>query len=206
MATEHNDIAEQLDALDLQPEQKANLARKLHEMRSYVPKVGVFGKTGVGKSSLCNALFGQDICEISDVEACTREPQEVLLSIGSSGLRLLDVPGVGESHERDQEYDELYQSLLPELDLIFWVFKADDRAAASDEHFYKRLIQRYVEAGKPFLAVLNQVDKVEPFREWDMEERKPSPRQLGNIETKRISVASLLGIPMSRVIAVSADE
>lgn len=187
-------------------ELKNKIASKLDEMRSYVPKVGVFGKTGVGKSSLCNAIFGTDVCAISDVEACTREPQKVLLELGGSGIQLLDVPGVGESGERDKEYDELYQNLLPELDLILWVFKGDDRAAASDEHFYKRIIRRYVDAGKPFIAVINQIDKIEPFREWDVEERKPSSKQLTNIETKRQSIAGLLGIPLSKVIAVSANE
>lgn len=188
------------------PELKEKLANKLHEMRSYTPKVGVFGKTGVGKSSLCNALFGQDVCLISDVDACTREPQRVLLELGGGGLQLVDVPGVGESSERDKEYDELYQNLLPELDLIFWVFKGDDRAAASDEQFYKRIIQRYVEKGKPFLAVINQADKIEPFREWDVAERKPGPKQLSNIEAKRKSIAGLLDIPMNKVIAISANE
>ncbi len=188
------------------PELKAKLASKLHEMRSYTPKVGVFGKTGVGKSSLCNALFGSDVCPISDIEACTREPQKVLLELGGGGLQLIDVPGVGESSERDKEYDQLYQNLLPELDLIFWVFKGDDRASASDEKFYKRIIKRYVDAGKPFIAVVNQVDKIEPFREWDEDERKPGSKQLSNIELKRGSVAGLLGISMNKVIAVSANE
>lgn len=187
-------------------ELKAKIAGKIEEMRSYTPKVGVFGKTGVGKSSLCNALFGSDVCPISDVEACTRAPQKVLLELGGAGMQLVDVPGVGETGQRDKEYDALYQSLLPELDLIFWVFKGDDRAAASDEDFYKRIIRRYVEAGKPFIAVINQVDKIEPYREWDFDERKPGPKQLTNIEKKRQSIAGLLSIPMNKVIAVSANE
>ena len=189
------------------PEMKEKILKKLDEMHNYTPKVGVFGKTGVGKSSLCNALFGQDVCAVSDVEACTRDAKEVMLSLGGEkGIKLIDVPGVGESSERDKEYDELYQNLLPELDLIFWVFKGDDRAAASDEHFYKKLIRRYVEAGKPFIAVINQVDKIEPFREWDEREHKPGSKQLSNIEKKRAQIAGLLGIPMNKVIAVSANE
>lgn len=188
------------------PELKSKLSRKIHEMRNYTPKVGVFGKTGVGKSSLCNALFGADVCSISDIEACTREPQRVILELGGSGLQLIDVPGVGESSERDKEYDELYQNLLPELDLIFWVFKGDDRASASDQQFYQRIIKRYVEAGKPFLAVINQADKIEPFREWNEDERKPGAKQLSNIEAKRASVAGMLGISMNKTIAVSANE
>lgn len=33
------------------------IEEKVKEIRSYTPKVGVFGVTGVGKSSLCNALL-----------------------------------------------------------------------------------------------------------------------------------------------------
>jgi len=138
--------------INIEPVYKDKIENRLNELRNYVPKVGVFGKTGVGKSSLCNALFGQDVCEVSDVKACTRDPKEVLLSFGGkdSGLKLVDVPGVGESSERDKEYKELYDKLLPELDLIFWVFKSDDRADASNETFYKEVLNRYVKAGKPF--------------------------------------------------------
>lgn len=188
-------------------ELKEKIEGKIREIRSYVPKIGVFGKTGVGKSSLCNALFGRDICAISDVEACTRDPQKVILSFGNNGgLELVDVPGVGESSERDKEYDELYQKLLPELDLIFWVFKGDDRAAASDEKFYKKLIRRYIDAGKPFLAVINQVDKIEPFREWNVDERKPGAKQATNIEAKRHHIAGIFDLPLSKVLAISANE
>lgn len=77
---------------------KDELRRELNRIRKYTPKIGVFGDTGVGKSSLCNALFGQDIAQISDVEACTREPQEILVSNeNGGGIVLVDVPGVGEA-------------------------------------------------------------------------------------------------------------
>ena len=189
-------------------ELKKSIQQRIQEMSNYVPKVGVFGKTGVGKSSLCNALFGQDICPISDVQACTRSPQEVLLTIGESGqgIKLLDVPGVGEDRKRDDEYDALYKKLLPELDLIFWVFKGDDRANASDEDFYKRLIRPYIDAGKPFLAVINQVDKIEPFREWNEDENAPSVKQLKNINEKCHHIANILRLPAIKVIPVSANE
>lgn len=186
---------------------KQSIQRKFAEIHGYVPKVGVFGKTGVGKSSLCNALFGEDVCSISDVQACTRDPQEVMLKLGNSGgIKLLDVPGVGEDRKRDDEYDALYKKLLPELDLIFWVFKGDDRANASDEDFYKRLIRPYIDAGKPFLAVVNQVDKIEPFREWNEEENLPGPKQQKNIKDKRAHMANFLRLPIAQVVPVSANE
>jgi len=194
------------NGVHLTEEQKKRVDEKINEVLTYEPKVGIFGKTGVGKSSLCNALFGQNICPISDVEACTRNPQEVILNMGSKGLKLLDVPGVGESTERDEEYARLYANLLPELDLVLWLIKADDRAMASDENFYKNIVRPHIEQGKPFFFVLNQVDKIEPFREWNIEKHEPGPVQNQNIGRKVHSVASQFGYPASKVIPVSAEE
>lgn len=179
---------------------------RVNRVLSYQPAVGVFGKTGAGKSSLCNAVFGKDVCEISDIAGCTRKPQEVILELGGKGIKLLDVPGVGESNDRDKEYAELYRSLLPELDLVLWVIKGDDRAFSSDETFYKNLVRPYVDKGRPFIIVLNQVDKIEPFREWDESAKKPGPKQVENIEQKRMNVAKIFDLPYSCVVPVSANE
>lgn len=179
---------------------------RVNGVLSYQPVVGVFGKTGAGKSSLCNAVFGKDVCEISDIAGCTRKPQEVILDIGGKGIKLLDVPGVGESNERDKEYAELYRSILPELDLVLWVIKGDDRAFSSDETFYKNLVRPYIDKGRPFIIALNQVDKIEPFREWDESAQKPGAKQAENIEQKRMSVAKIFDLPYSCVIPVSANE
>jgi len=128
------------------------------------------------------------------------------LSIGEKGLKLLDVPGVGESRDRDQEYAKLYKSLLPELDLIIWVLKGDDRAFTSDESFYKKLVKPYIDSGKSFFMVINQADKIEPFREWDEEKRSPGIKQAQNIEGKRRAVSGYFDLPLDQIIAVSANE
>ena len=130
----------QKEGINVSPEQREQINNRISKIINYEPRVGVFGKTGVGKSSLCNALFGTDICPISDVEACTRDTQEVLLKMGTNGIKLIDVPGVGESTMRDEEYGKLYSKLLPELDLVLWLIKSDDRALASDENFYKNVV------------------------------------------------------------------
>lgn len=188
------------------PEQRSKIEKKLNEVLSYEPRIGVFGKTGVGKSSLCNALFGKEICEISDVEACTRNTKDVLLNMGGNGIKLIDVPGVGESEERDEEYAALYSELLPELDLVLWLVKADDRAMASDENFYKNIVKPHLDQGKPFFMVINQVDKIEPFREWNEDKHEPGPKQFQNIDRKIATIADQFGLAKSKMVAVSANE
>ncbi len=208
MSELNDDFFKQLeeDGVQISPEQRKQINDRLQKIINYVPRVGVFGKTGVGKSSLCNALFGTDICEISDVEACTRNTKEVVLNMGGKGITLIDVPGVGESSERDEEYGKLYANLLPELDLVLWLIKSDDRALASDENFYKNVVKPHIDEGKPFFFVLNQVDKIEPFREWDEEKHEPGPRQFVNIQKKIDDVAKFFDIPVSKVVSVSANE
>lgn len=203
------EVLARLDQFDvkLSDEQRKRMRHKLAEMFSYQPKIGVFGKCGAGKSSLCNALFGQDVCVVSDVEACTRAPQEVLLEIGQNkSLVLVDAPGVGEIQKRDEEYAELYRNLLPKLDAVLWVLKADDRAHTTDYDFYNRVVLPNLSPETPFIAVITQADKMEPFREWECEARKPGPRQLRNLETKTNVVAEMFGIKPGQIAVVSAEE
>ena len=182
------------------------IQREIKRIRTYTPKIGVFGTTGVGKSSLCNALFGREIAEVSDVAACTRNPQEVLVTDDEGGgLILVDVPGVGENLERDKEYIELYQHLAPELDLILWAIKADDRAYASSVQAYRTAIRPH-EDKCPVVFVITQADKIEPCREWDVGRRQPSGQQKHNLEVKKQHIAREFDLAGTQLVAVSAEE
>lgn len=181
--------------------------KELKKVRSYTPKIGVFGDTGVGKSSLCNALFGQEIAKISNVEACTREPQEILIGgkNGAGGLVLVDVPGVGEDPERHSEYIELYKSLLGELDLIIWAIKADDRKYMSALDVYKKILEPKKDIC-PVMFVITQIDKIEPYRDWDLTNNKPGEKQEASLQRKINDISSRFGVSTDKIEAVSAND
>lgn len=179
---------------------------ELKRVRQYTPKVGVFGDTGVGKSSLCNALFGREIAKISDVEACTREPQEILVGHeGGGGIVLVDVPGIGEDPVRHSEYVALYKSLAPTLDLVLWAIKADDRKYASGLSAYHDIFAPNVDAC-PIVFVITQAEKIEPLREWDIVNRKPGEKQEHNLLLKIHDISSKFEAPTSRIVAISSNE
>lgn len=172
----------------------------IQKLTRYEPVIGIMGKTGVGKSSLCNVLFQNEVTPVSDVNACTRDVLRFRLNSADHSLILVDLPGVGESEQRDSEYESLYRRILPELDLILWVIKADDRAFSVDERFYRRVMTGYQQR---VLFVVNQADKIEPCHEWYVSGNAPSPHQLVNIEARLESIRQLFS-PYHQVCAVSA--
>lgn len=172
----------------------------IQKLTHYEPVIGIMGKTGAGKSSLCNALFQGEVTPVSDVNACTRDVLRFRLSRDQHSLILIDLPGVGESEQRDKEYESLYRNILPELDLILWVIKADDRAFSVDEHFYKLVMTDHHQR---ILFIVNQADKIEPSHEWYVTGNAPSPHQLVNIEARLASIRQLFS-PYHPVCAVSA--
>jgi uncharacterized protein len=187
--------------------QQSNVYSQIKELLNYEPKVGILGKTGVGKSSLCNSLFGKDTAKVDDVAGCTKNPQEVFLPFaGETGVKLIDCPGIGENDLSDKEYIALYKSLIPQFDLILWVVKADDRALAEEERAYKNIVRPTMKVGIPFIVAVNQVDKMEPYKEWDFARSVPSQTQSKNVTQKVKIVQKLFNLIDGKVLAVSATE
>ncbi|EFP0251355.1 GTPase family protein [Salmonella enterica] len=172
------------------------ILQQINQLTHYEPVIGIMGKTGTGKSSLCNALFAGDISPVSDVAACTRKPLQFRLQLGKRFMTIMDLPGVGESELRDAEYAALYREQLPRLDLVLWLIKADDRALAVDEHFYRQVIGEAYR--HKVLFVISQSDKVEPTSGGE----KLSTEQKQNI-SRKICLLHELFQPVNPVCAVS---
>ncbi|MBN3102243.1 GTPase family protein [Pectobacterium brasiliense] len=177
-----------------------HILERLRSITQYEPVIGIMGKTGAGKSSLCNALFQGEVTPVSDVEACTRDALRFRLSNGKHSLMIIDLPGVGESKLRDEEYTALYRRILPKLDLVLWLIKADDRALSVDEHFYRKVMLAYQHR---VVFVVNQVDKSEPSHQWNIADNQPSPAQMSTIKAKRNAVQQLF-LPHHPICVVSA--
>ncbi|WP_258339917.1 GTPase family protein [Citrobacter amalonaticus] len=170
----------------------------------YEPVIGVMGKSGAGKSSLCNTLFSPPPASVDPVRGCTRHVHRYQVTRGSRTLHIADFPGIAETPALDRRYRRLYRAWSSRLDLIVWALKADDRAWKDDLRCYRELLSVGA-APERFVFVLTQADKMEPCREWDNANHQPSPRQSENLRAKT-ELATTLFATVHPVVAVSATE
>ncbi|HDD1248989.1 TPA: 50S ribosome-binding GTPase, partial [Escherichia coli] len=142
MSFSHSSLSAQVKSyLTFLPEEiRQKILEHLHDVIHYEPVIGIMGKSGTGKSSLCNAIFQSRICATHPLNGCTRQAHRLTLQLGERRMTLVDLPGIGETPQHDQEYRTLYRQLLPELDLIIWILRADERAYAADIAMHQFLL------------------------------------------------------------------
>jgi predicted GTPase len=106
---------------------------KFKQEKSRPPKVAIFGKAGVGKTTTINSLFNAK-WKTSHTIVGTKSAQMKKFDLSTGGtLDVVDLPGYGRSMAEDREYEKIYQDLIPTCDLVLLIVQADQRDYADDE-------------------------------------------------------------------------
>lgn len=190
-----------LQSARIAPLQQRYWRRNNGASHSHDLQVVFFGKSGYGKSSIVNALTGLEAMATSDVAACTREAQSAEYAIRPGNyLSLADLPGLGESQQRDQEYLELYRQILDKADVVVYMVRADCRDYAIDQSAFARLFNSANQQRKVILAI-NGCDKIEPLQRHYSS--APSGEQLQNIEKKTADLRRIFP-GLARIVPCSA--
>ena len=169
--------------------------------------IAVIGKTGVGKTSTINALFGTD-WKISHVRAETKEEQVFIYENERGRLKISDLPGFGEDIDTEALHRAIYKRVLKECDVALLILKADTRDMLEVQRTLRDVVGKSLNSvSKRIVVGLNQVDLVYPG-DWLEGPNIPSPDQQKNIKkiiNQRIkSIKKVYAIKPSNVVAYSA--
>ncbi len=130
------------------------LDRQLQRLEHNVLRLAVFGRVGVGKSSLINALVGQRLLETDVAHGSTRLQQAVTWPLKLDGLQrveLIDTPGIDEIDAAGRT--RLATRVAMGVDLVLLVIDSDLTRCDRDA------LETLQASGKPVRLVLNRSDR-----------------------------------------------
>jgi GTPase len=160
--------------LDLSQRERCGLESEIAELSAMLLKldravfqVAVFGMVGRGKSSLLNALIGQDIFQAGALHGVTKERQQIVWEIDNwqdefdldkdtpatlqEAIEFIDTPGIDEVE--GEERQRLAHQIACQVDLILFIIAGDIT------ELELQTLSQLRTAGKPILLVFNKVDR-----------------------------------------------
>lgn len=117
--------------------------------------VSFFGKRNAGKSSIINAVTGQDLAIVSSVMGTTTDPVYKTMELLPLGpVMVIDTPGIDDEGELGALRVHKSYQVLNKTDIAILVI--DSTAGKSEEEL--ELIHRFHKKGIPYLIVYNKID------------------------------------------------
>ena len=117
--------------------------------------VALLGKTNVGKSSIMNALLGENRAIVTDVQGTTRDSITESFFYKGIKINLIDTAGIRETEDLVESIGiEKSKQNLKNADLVLFVLDGSEKESAEDKQIEKLL------ADKKFVTLINKTDKV----------------------------------------------
>ena len=119
--------------------------------------IGIFGKRNAGKSSVINAITGQDLAIVSDIKGTTTDPvlkSMELLPLGP--VVLIDTPGLDDEGKLGTLRIKKAYQMLNKTDIAVLVVDGSIGMTEEDD----RILTRIKEKNIPYVIVFNKMDLI----------------------------------------------
>ena len=183
----------------------------LDELVGILPQVGrgkprkdldclaILGKPNVGKSSLLNALAGENRALVDAVAGTTRDPIDEIVELEGRKLRLIDTAGIRRRSHQDEGADYFSilrtEKALDRADLGLLLIDASEVITEQD----LRLISMIEESGKAIVIVMNKWDLVDEERRLQLE--RETERAFAQVDwAERINISAKTGWHRDRLM------
>ena len=131
--------------------------------RSNRVHIAVFGRRNAGKSSLVNALAGQDVSIVSDVAGTTTDVVWKNIELPGIGAAVIgDTAGFDDDGELGTKRVEATRKVLSRIDLALLLLSGN----SADCGLEREWIAMLGKSGVPFVAVLGHCDENNNAEEW----------------------------------------
>ena len=128
--------------------------------------IGIFGRRNAGKSSVINAVTGQNLAIVSDVLGTTTDPVYKAMEILPLGpVVLIDTPGLDDVGELGELRVQKAFQVLNKTDIALLVLDVNSGFSKEEE----KLLELVKAKNIPFVAVLNKTDiaKEDKIKEFE---------------------------------------
>ncbi len=151
--------------------------------------IGIFGRRNSGKSSIINAITGQNIAVVSDVKGTTTDPVQKAMELLPIGpVVIIDTPGIDDNGELGALRVQKTYQILNKTDLA--VLVADGSVGITDEE--KRILKLFQEKKIPYLIAMNKADLVRVPASDDPDTIWVSAANGTNIQQLKERIAALI--------------
>jgi [FeFe] hydrogenase H-cluster maturation GTPase HydF len=117
--------------------------------------IGIFGRRNAGKSTLINAITGQDLAIVSDLPGTTTDPVYKAMEIHDLGpVVIIDTGGIDDSGQVGEMRVKKAYKILGKTDIALLVVEKDQSLGEYEHNFIKEVTAR----GIPLLVVVNKTD------------------------------------------------